>query len=156
MPTIHHLTAEGLRKLQEEFQRKTGPEREALAIRLRQAIQQGDLSENADYIQAKEEQAFLEGRIEELKDILHNYEVIDEHRTNRTRVDVGAKVTIRFEEDGSEETYMIVGPKEANPSQKRISHESPIGAALMNHEAGTRVTAITPEGKEDFTILAIN
>lgn len=155
MSSTHHLTAEGLKKLQAEFTEKTGPARQELARRLRHAIQQGDLSENADYIQAKEEQAFLEGRILELTEILGNYEIIDESVTNRQRVDIGARVHIRFEEDGFEETYQIVGPKEANPGQRRISHESPIGSALMGKAAGDKVHALTPAGEEAFTILAI-
>ena len=155
MAEVHYLTAEGLEKLRAEFENLKGPGREDLARRLRHAIQQGDLSENADYIQAKEEQGFLEGRILELSDILSNYQLIDETKTKRDRVDIGAKVTIRFKGETYEETYQIVGPKEANPANQRISHESPIGSALIGHVVGDDVKAITPHGTEEFIIIAI-
>jgi transcription elongation factor GreA len=155
MPEIHYLTAEGLAKLKAEYENLKGAAREDLAKRLRHAIQQGDLSENADYIQAKEEQGFLEGRILELGSILNSYQLIDETTTHRDRVNVGAKVTIRFVGESYEESYQIVGPKEADPSKNRISHASPIGSALMDHAVGDQVQATTPHGKEDIIIVSI-
>lgn len=155
MPEVHYLTAEGLAKLKAELEHLKGPAREELAKRLRHAIQQGDLSENADYIQAKEEQGFLEGRILELTNILGNYVIIDETSTHRERVDIGATVTIRFKGESFEETYQIVGPKEANPAQQRISHESPIGSALLGRKVGDEVRADTPHGTEEFIIVSI-
>ena len=152
--TIHYLTAEGLARLQEELQYLKGPAREQLAQRLRAAIQQGDLSENADYISAKEEQGFLEGRIRELDQILSHYVLIDEEQTNREVVNVGARVTIQ-EEDFDPEEFQLVGPKEADPRKGRISHESPIGRALLGKRAGDSVIAETPNGSIRFKIIKI-
>ncbi len=155
MSEVHYLTAEGAERLKNELDYLKGPAREQLAQRLRAAIQQGDLSENADYIAAKEDQAFLEGRIQELTTILSNVQIIDETKTNRDVVDIGAHVTIQ-EEDFDPETYYIVGPKEADPRQARISHESPIGRALIGHRVGETVTAETPNGAIRFKILKID
>ncbi|BAJ63623.1 transcription elongation factor GreA [Anaerolinea thermophila] len=154
MAEIHYLTADGLRRLQEELEYLKGPAREELSKRLRFAIQQGDLSENADYIQAKEEQGFLEGRILELTQILNNYVLIEENNNHKDVVNLGAKVTIQ-EEGFEPETYQVVGPKEADPKKNRISHESPIGKALIGRGVGEVVTAETPTGKITFKILSI-
>jgi transcription elongation factor GreA len=140
-----YLTAEGAKRLREELEYLKGPAREALAKRLRAAIQQGDLSENADYTAAKEEQGFLEGRILELEILLRNAIVIDDAAKNRDEVGIGSRVTIQ-EEDFEPETYQLVGPKEANPAQGRISHESPIGRALMGRRPGDTVSVETPAG----------
>ncbi len=153
MADVHYLTAEGLEKLKAEFEQLKGPAREDLAKRLRFAIQQGDLSENADYILAKEEQGFLEGRIQELAEILGNYVIINENIT-RDRVDIGAHVTIQ-EEDFPPETYQLVGPKEANPNNHRISYESPIGRAMIDKRVGDTATAATPNGSFTFVIIKI-
>ena len=154
MPEIHYLTAEGQKRLQKELEELKGPRRQELSARLRSAIQQGDLSENADYIQAKEEQGFLEGRILELDSILQNVAIIDENKQHRDHVDVGAHITVQ-EDDFPPETYYLVGPKEANPVQNRISHESPIGKALMGHRVGEEVIAETPAGNLRLKILKI-
>ena len=153
MADVHYLTAEGLVKLKAEFEQLKGPAREDLAKRLRFAIQQGDLSENADYILAKEEQGFLEGRIQELAEILGNYVIINENIA-RDRVDIGAHVTIQ-EEDFAPETYQLVGPKEANPNNHRISHKSPIGRAMIDKKVGDTATAVTPNGSFTFVIIKI-
>jgi transcription elongation factor GreA len=149
-----YLTAEGAKRLQSELDYLKGPSREDLAKRLRSAIQQGDLSENADYTAAKEEQGFLEGRILELEQILRNVVIIDESSQNRDVVDIGAHITIQ---EGSypPETYHMVGPKEADPVQGRISHASPIGRALLGHRIGDEVIAETPNGVIQFKILNI-
>ncbi len=151
---VHYLTAEGAERLKNELAYLKGPAREALAQRLRAAIQQGDLSENADYISAKEEQGFLEGRIQELTQILSNVQIIEEKKTNRDIVDIGSHVTIQ-EEDFDLEKYYIVGPKEADPRNSRISHESPIGRALIGHRVGETVAAETPNGTLRFKIIKI-
>ncbi len=143
-----YLTAEGAARLRAELKDLTGPKREELAARLRAAIQMGDLSENADYIKAKEDQGFLEGRIQELEYLLGNA-VIIEDGGNKDVVSVGSHVTIQ-EEDFPEETYHLVGPTEADPSKGMISHESPIGKALMDHKAGDTVEAETPGGVIKF------
>lgn len=149
-----YLTADGAKRLQSELEELKGPAREQLALRLRAAIQQGDLSENADYSAAKEEQGFLEGRIQELERILRNVVIIDERETSKDVVDIGSRITIQ-EDDYPEETYYMVGPKEANPTQGRISHESPIGRALLGHRVGDQVTAETPAGPVQFKIKKI-
>jgi len=154
MNEVHYLTAEGAERLKNELAYLKGPAREQLAQRLRAAIQQGDLSENADYIAAKEEQAFLEGRIMELTGILNNFQIIEEKQTDHGIVDIGKHVTIQ-EDDFEPETYYIVGPKEADPRNSRISHESPIGRALIGHKVGETVTAETPNGAIRFKILKI-
>ena len=148
-----YLTAEGAARLKAELKELTGPKREELAARLRAAIQMGDLSENADYIKAKEDQGFLEGRIQELEYLLGNA-VIIENGGNKGVVSVGSHVTIQ-EEDFPEETYHLVGPTEADPSKGMISHESPIGKALIDHKVGDTVDAETPGGVITFKILKI-
>ena len=148
-----YLTAEGAARLKTELEDLTGPKREELAARLRSAIQMGDLSENADYHKAKEDQGFLEGRIQELEYILSNAVIIEENNHNDV-VSIGSHVTIQ-EEDFPEETYHLVGATEADPSKGKISHESPIGNALMDHKAGDTVEAETPGGVITFKILKI-
>jgi transcription elongation factor GreA len=149
-----YLTAEGAEKMRLELAQLKGPERDELARRLRSAIQMGDLSENADYHKAKEDQGFLEGRIQELEYLLKNATIIEAHDGEREVVDVGALVTVQ-EEDYDPETYLMVGAKEANPRQGKISHLSPIGQALMGKRAGERVHVETPGGEISLKILDI-
>lgn len=147
-----YLTREGEQKLKAELAELTGPRREELAQRLRSAIQMGDLSENADYHKAKEDQAFLEGRIQEIEYTLRNATIIE--KTSSDFVSVGSTVTVQ-EENYDPETYYLVGAKEADPRKGRISNESPIGQALMDHKVGDVVEAETPGGKIKFKILKI-
>ncbi len=149
-----YLTADGAARLRAELAYLKGPARQELSARLRSAIQQGDLSENADYISAKEEQGFLEGRINELERVLSNVIIIDENVKHREVIDIGAHITIQ-EGDFPEETYYLVGPKEANPRDGRISHESPIGRALLGHHVGDVVVAETPGGSINLKIIKI-
>jgi transcription elongation factor GreA len=149
-----YLTAEGAKNLKEELENLKGPAREELSRRLRTAIQQGDLSENADYIQAKEEQGFLEGRIIELENILRNAQIIEELQTDKSIVSIGDTITIQ-EGNYEPETYFLVGRKEADPSKGRISHESPIGQAILGHRVGDTVTAQVPSGSIYLKILEI-
>ncbi len=114
----------------------------------------GDLSENADYHKAKEDQAFLEGRIQELDYLLRNAIIIEETDIPRDRVAVGTRVTVQ-EEDFDPELFHMVGAKEADPRNGKISHESPIGNALMDHRVGDTVQIETPGGKITLKILAI-
>jgi transcription elongation factor GreA len=147
-----YLTPEGEAKLRAELSELTGPRREELAQRLRAAIQMGDLSENADYHKAKEDQAFLEGRIQELEAVLRNAVIIE--KTHSDVVTVGSTVTVQ-EDNYSPETYYLVGAKEADPRNGKISNESPIGKALLDHKVGDVVEAETPGGKIQFKILKI-
>ena len=154
MPEPTYLTAEGAARLQAELEELKGPQREALAQRLRSAIQMGDLSENADYHKAKEDQGFLEGRIQELEHALRNAVIIDELPVQNDEVSVGSHVTIQ--EDGEEpETYHVVGSKEAEPRKRRISNESPIGRALLGAKVGDVVFAETPDGRLKFKVMKI-
>jgi transcription elongation factor GreA len=150
----HYLTKEGQQRLKDELAQLEGPARVDLARRLREAIQMGDLSENADYIAAKEEQGFLEGRIQELKYILSHASIIEENGNSFDAVDVGATVTIQ-EEDFPPEVYYLVGSKEADPGNGRISHQSPIGSALMGKKVGETVDVETPGGVIHFKITKI-
>ncbi len=153
MKDIHYLTPEGKEKLEKELNDLKTRGRKELAQRLQSAISMGDLSENADYHKAKEDQGFLEGRIQEIEGILHNAEVI-ETKSNYDQVDLGATVTIK--ENGEEpETYKLVGRKEANPREGKISHESPIGKALMGHKVGDVVDVNSAGGEIQFEILTI-
>ena len=154
MSDAYYLTAEGEQKLRTELGELKGPARENLSKRLRSAIQQGDLSENADYIAAKEEQGFLEGRIQELEQVLRNVIVIDESIQTRDLVDIGAHITVQ-EDEYPPDTYYLVGPKEADPINGRISYESPIGKALIGHRIGDVVAAETPGGTIKLKIINI-
>ena len=149
----NYLTREGADRLKIELDELKGPKREKLAQRLRSAIQMGDLSENADYHKAKEDQAFLEGRIQELEYILGNA-VIIEKSINKNVVSIGSHVTI-LEENFPQETFHLVGPTEADPKNGKISHESPIGKALIGHKPGDVVKTETPGGTIWFKIIKI-
>jgi len=153
MPEPTYLTAEGADKLKAELTELKGPRREELAKRLRSAIQMGDLSENADYHKAKEDQGFLEGRIQEIEYLLRNA-VIIEKSPSKDVVSVGSHVTIQ-ESSFPAETYHMVGAKEADPRNGKISNESPIGRALMDHKVGDLVEVETPSGKIKLKILKI-
>ena len=147
-----YLTPEGEAKLKVELTELKGSQREDLAARLRSAIQMGDLSENADYHKAKEDQAFLEGRIQEIEAILRMAVIVEKKQSDV--VMVGSRVTVQ--EDGFDpETFSMVGAKEADPRNNKISNESPIGSALMNHKAGELVEAQTPGGKLNIKILQV-
>ena len=147
-----YLTPEGETKLRAELAELTGHKREELAQRLRSAIQMGDLSENADYHKAKEDQAFLEGRIKEIEAVLRSAVIIEKKQSET--VTVGSLVTIQ-EDNFTPETYHLVGAKEADPRNGKISNESPIGKALLDHKVGDLVETDTPNGKIKFKILKI-
>ena len=149
-----YLTAEGAARMREELAQLKGPQREALAKRLRAAIQEGDLSENADYHKAKEDQGFLEGRIQELEFTLQNATIVEQQEGRYEVAEVGARVTIQ-EEDSPAETFLLVGAKEADPRNGRISNESPFGRALMGGREGDTVVAETPNGEIRLRILKI-
>jgi len=149
-----YLTAEGAAKLKAELVQLKGPGRQEIAQRLRSAVQMGDLSENADYHKAKEDQSFLEGRIQELEYLLQNATIIDQSEIDSDTVDVGNHVTIQ-EAGEPPETYHMVGAKEADPPNGRISNESPIGRALLGHRVGDDVMVETPGGQIHLKILKI-
>ena len=153
MTQANYLTPEGEAKLNAELQELKGAKREELSKRLRSAIQMGDLSENADYHKAKEDQGFLEGRIQEIEAILRNTIIIEKNQTQGV-VFIGSSVTIQ-EEGFDPETYHVVGPTEADPRNGKISYESPIGRALMDKKVGDTAETETPGGKIKFKIIKI-
>jgi len=149
-----YLTAEGVESLRRELEHLVNVKRPALAERLRKAIQQGDLWENADYITAKEEQAFLEGRIQQIEMMLHNAVVIQEGEAT-DEVALGSRVTLVEEGTEEPEVFHIVGPAEADPANGKVSNESPLGRALLGHRVGDAVTVNAPGGEIVFRIIAI-
>lgn len=151
---VVYLTEEGLAKIKEELAFLTGEKREEISRKLEIAISQGDLKENADYHAAKEEQAFVEGRIKDLEDALRRAKIIDEDIPSDV-VRVGSTVTVIEEGYDDQESYQIVGAPEADPSQGLISNESPIGQALLGAKKGQVVKALTPGGEIRLRIVAI-
>jgi transcription elongation factor GreA len=149
-----YLTPEGAEKLKAELEELKGPQRQEMARRLRSAIQMGDLSENADYHKAKEDQGFMEGRIQELEYTLRNAIIIDTSAAPGDVVQVGSRVTVQ-EDDYPEETYWLVGINEADPRNGKISNESPIGKVLLGGRVGDEVTVKTPGGMIKLKILKI-
>jgi len=149
------LTKEGFEKLQDELDYLRKIKRQEVADRLHEAMEGGELIENAEYEAAKNEQAFVEGRIQELEMLLATARVIEDDKKKRGEsIQVGATVTIQ--EDGSEEeTYTIVGAAEANPREGKISNESPMGRALLNHRAGDDVQVETPDGSYTIRVIKI-
>jgi transcription elongation factor GreA len=152
---VSYVTAEGAAKIEQELKYLKSQKREEISARLKSAIEHGDLSENADYMSAKEDQGFLEGRIMELEHILKTAVIIEEMEKDKTVVSVGDTVTIQ-EDDYPEEVYYIVGPKEADPQNGRISYLSPIGKALMGNRAGANVVVEAPDGEIRYKILKID
>lgn len=149
-----YLTAEGVKNLRRELDHLVNVKRPALAERLRRAIQQGDLSENADYITAKEEQGFLEGRVQQIEAMLRRAVIIQENGPT-DEVALGSRVTIV--EDGMDESevFHIVGPAEADPANGKVSNESPLGRALMGRRVEDAVSVEAPGGEIVFRITAI-
>jgi len=150
-----YLTPEGFSKLQEELEYLRTVRRKEVANRLREALEDGDsgIDADAECDAARNEQAFVEGRIREIETILSNAKMIDDNGKNDV-VDVGAKVIIQ-EGDLDPEEYTIVGAVETNPHNGRISNESPLGKALMGHAAGDDVTVKAPNGAFVVTILKV-
>jgi transcription elongation factor GreA len=149
-----YLTAEGAVRLKAELAELTGPGREELAKRLKSAIQEGDLSENADYHKAKEDQGFLEGKIQELEYILQHAIIIEDQDGEREEINIGAHFTIQ-EDDHPPETFSMVGAKETDPRNGLISNESPIGRAVIGRRVGDIVAVETPNGQIHLKILSI-
>ena len=150
------LTAGGLRALEDELQELKGPGRKMIAQKIKEAREQGDLSENAEYDAAKEEQRAMEARIEEIEEIIKNAEIIDESVIDRDIVSIGS--TIRFLDvmNNEEDVYKIVGSTEANLLEGKISNESPVGKALLGHKKDDRIMVETLDGTmEEYIILEI-
>jgi transcription elongation factor GreA len=154
MPT-NFLTKDGFQKLQEELDHLRSTKRQEVAARLHEAMEGGELIENAEYEAAKNEQAFVEGRIQELEMLLATARVIEDNGNEKTGlVQVGSKVTIK-EQTFEAETYVIVGAAEANPREGKISNESPIGKSIIGHRAGEEVVVETPGGTYKVKIIKV-
>jgi len=152
-----YLTPEGKAQAEQELDELINVRRPALAERLHFAIKQGDLSENADYQAAKEEQAFLEGRILHLQQVLRVAQLIDtDGASDDGRIRLGSVITVIEEGFDDPETYYLVGSTEADPSKGRISHASPLGRALLGHGVGDKVSIAAPAGRVTFSIVAVS
>jgi transcription elongation factor GreA len=150
------LTREGFQKLQDELDYLRTEKREAIAIRLHEAIEGGELLDNAELEAAKNEQAFVEGRIKELEILLATARVVDEKVSKVETVQVGSKVTIQVEGRKEKEEYTMVGAAEADPLHGKISNESPIGKALLNKKEGDKVQVETPAGVMVIKVIKLN
>jgi transcription elongation factor GreA len=148
-----YLTSQGRRKLAEEYQILTKEKRPRLVERLTNARTLGDLAENSEYVQAKEELSLLEGRLEELEEILSRVVLIDQEHKSCQCVKLGCKV--RVGGAGQKQTFHLVGEWEADPVNQKISHSSPLGQALLGKKVGEKVEISAPAGKITYTILAI-
>ncbi len=146
-----YVTQTGLKKLQEEYDQLVSVRRKEVAEKLQKARELGDVSENAAYDAARDEQAFVEGRIAELDGVLKRVEVVEEEKGGV--IQVGS--TVRVHLDGNEQEFQIVGAPEANPSDGKISHESPLGRALLGKKIGDQVEIEAPAGKLTYHVLGI-
>ena len=149
------LTYEGLKKYEEELQELRVVRRREVAQKIKEAREQGDLSENAEYDAAKDEQRDIEARIEELEKILKNVEVVDEDEVDLDKINIGCKVKILDLEYNDELEYKIVGSTEANSLKGKISNESPVGKALIGAKVGDVITVETPAGTFQYKVLEI-
>ena len=149
------LTYEGLKKYEEELQELRVVRRREVAQKIKEAREQGDLSENAEYDAAKDEQRDIEARIEELEKILKNAEVVDEDEVDIERINIGCQVKILDIEYNEELEYKIVGSTEANSLKGKISNESPVGKALIGTQVGDVITVETPAGTFQYKVLEI-
>ena len=149
------LTREGLENLKEELVNLKTVRRKEVAERLKQAIDFGDLSENSEYDDAKNEQAFIEGRIQTLEATIHKAKVIEDENISSGVINIGSYVTVRDVEFDDVEEYRIVGTSEADPMQNKISNESPVGKALMGAHTGDIVEVEMPAGIMRYKVLEI-
>ncbi len=150
-----YLTQEGKKKLEDELQALKTTKRDEIAARLRDAILAGDISENADYDSAKEDQAFMEGRIIEIENILRNVTLIEDMDREKGVVDIGSVVTLKFIDDDETEDFTIVGTHEANPNENKISFQSPIGEAIFKQKQGKTVEVQSPNGPFKVKIVKV-
>lgn len=146
------FTAEGLEELKKEHVALADTKRPEAVKRIAAAREQGDLSENSEYTAAKEDLAFIDGRIAEIEEILHRAKVINNHHS-KSAIDLGCKVTLHL--NGKKDIYTIVGEWEANPKEKKISHSSPLGKALIGKKVGEQIEVQAPAGTITYKILEI-
>lgn len=149
------VSEEGLKKLEDELEQLKTIKRREVAERIKVAREFGDISENSEYEDAKNEQAFVEGRIQTLEKMLRQAQVVDQSRQDPLHIHIGSKVTVQDLDENVEEVYEIVGSTEADPLKNRISNESPVGKALLGGQVGDTVEVSAPIGKIRLTVLAI-
>lgn len=150
------LTSEGLKKLQDELDNLKNVRRKENTAALKIAKSFGDLSENSEYDEAKNEQAEIEARISEIENMLKNAEIIDEDGVATDVASIGSKVTVKDLDDGEVTEYLIVGSTEADPMKGKISDESPVGSALLGHKVGEVVSVEAPMGVLEYEIVNIS
>jgi transcription elongation factor GreA len=150
------LTLEGLNKLEKELDYLKTVRRREVAERIKQALEFGDISENSEYEDAKNEQGFIEGRIIAIEKMLRNVKLIDDEEINTSEVSLGSKVTLLDLETNEELQYTIVGSTEADPFKSKISNESPVGKALLGKKVGEEVAVEVPAGVFNYRVIAIN
>lgn len=155
MSKVIMLTPEGLAKLEEELKYLKGEKRKEMADKIKLARSYGDLSENSEYDDAKNEQAIMEARIRDIEATLKNYELIDENADSGAMVRLSSRVVVEMIATGSTKEFKIVGSNEINPAEGKISDESPIGKALLGHGEGDVIEAETPAGAIGMKILEI-
>ncbi len=148
----HYITAEGLEKIKAELQELKTTKRKQIAERIKEAKELGDLSENAEYVDAKDEQAFAEGHILELEELVKNSSVI-KNQSGGSTAQVGSRVVVKG--PAGEQTFSIVGSNEADPAKGKISNESPLGQALAGKREGETVKVQTPKGEVTYTLKEI-
>lgn len=150
---VRYLTPEGLKKLEEELKERKTRMRQTIAQAIKEAKEQGDLSENAEYSEAKRQQSENERRIMELENLIRTSKVVSHNKKSRV-IQIGSKIKVKF--NGAEQIFNIVGSNEADPLSNRISNESPIGRALMGRSVGDKVTVETPSGKKMYEVVEVS
>jgi transcription elongation factor GreA len=153
---VFPMTAEGKEKLEKELENLKTVKRKEVVERIKIARSFGDLSENSEYDAAKDEQAFVEGRISTLENMIRNAKIIQEDDMNSDTVQLGKKVTFVELPDGDEESYTIVGSAEADPFEGKISNDSPIAKSLLGHKVGAKVSVQTPGGEMNVKIVEVS
>lgn len=149
------ITAEGFEKLKKELKELKLEKRKEIAERIHEAKELGDLSENAEYAEAKDQQAFTEGRIQEIEAVIKNATIIKRNSKSDGTIDVGTKIKIEDRENSETREYHIVGSNEAAPADGKISNESPIGQAFLGKKVGDVIEIKVPQGSKKFKIIAI-
>jgi transcription elongation factor GreA len=149
------VTREGFQKLQEELNHLTEDRRGEIADRIRQAREFGDISENSEYDDAKNEQYLLERRISEVQRRLRNAKIVDPSDVDTGAVDLGTRVTLRVVGKDTERTFQIVGANESDPGSGKLSHASPVGRAVLKRRVGEKVTVSTPRGATEYEIVNV-
>ncbi len=149
------LTAEGYDKLLEELEHLTNMRRREVASRIKSAIEFGDISENSEYDDAKNEQAFIEGRISQINDVLAKASLIDKKKVTTKMVSIGSRVKLLDVEENEEFEYRLVGSVEADPENHKISNESPVGQAILGRKAGETIKVEVPSGTIEYRIIEI-